>query len=176
MFRQDKFAALVHYICWKCSDDPASLGAVKLNKILWFSEVIAFAERGASLTGARYVKEKFGPVPKVILPTLHRLESDGSLQIDEVEYYGRRKKQYVALVKPDQSMFNESEIATINKVIEAVTQGHTATSISDLTHDTVWKLADLQEDIPLHTVLASKLEVVTEQDMSRARQRMAEAA
>lgn len=176
MFRQDKFKALVHYICWRCSDDPASLGAVKLNKILWFSDVIAFAERGAPITGARYVKQKFGPVPKPILPVLRRLEAEGNLQIDEVAYYGLRKRQYVSLVEPDRSLFDESEVATVDKVIEAVTQGHSAESISDLTHDAIWKLADMQEEIPLHAVLVSRLGTVTEEDVARARQRMEEAA
>lgn len=176
MFRQDKFKMLVHYICWRCRADPASLGAVKLNKILWFSDVIAFAERGAPITGARYVKQKFGPVPKPILPALSSLETEGALQIDEVEYFGRRKRQYVALTEPDRSIFDQSEISTVDKVIETVTQGHTATSVSDLTHDAIWKLADLQEEIPLHAVLASRLGSVSGEDVNRARQRMTEAA
>ena len=175
MFNQDKFKTLVHYVCWRCSDDPASLGAVKLNKILWFSDVIAFAERGAPITGARYVKQKFGPVPKALLPVLRILEWAGDLRIEEVEYYGRRKRQYVALNEPDISTFSKDEVRVMDEVIEAVTKGHTAASISDLTHDDIWKLAEIGEEIPLHTVLASRLGEITEEDISRARQRMAEA-
>ena len=34
---QEKFDALVHYICARC-EDPTSLGATKLNKIMWYSD------------------------------------------------------------------------------------------------------------------------------------------
>jgi len=171
-----KFKALVHYVCWKCSDDPSKLGAVKLNKALWFSDVLSYADRGKPITDARYVKQQFGPVPKAILPILRTLEQENALRIEEVEYYGHRKRQYVALVEPDLSVFDESEIKIINKVIDVITDGHTAASISDLTHDEIWKLAEMGEEIPLHAVLASRLGKVTENDIKRAQERMEEAA
>ena len=171
-----KFKALVHYVCWKCSDDPASLGAVKLNKILWFADVIAYAEGGASLTNARYVKQKFGPVPKAILPVLRELQRAGRLRIEEVEYYGHQKRQYVAQRKPSMSLFKKHEIEKVDEIIEAITQSHTANSISDFTHDDIWKLANMGEEIPLHAMLASKLGEVTEADVQCARERMREAA
>jgi len=51
---QRKLKALIHYICYQCHD-PSVLGATKLNKILWYSDVIAFARAGASITGETYV-------------------------------------------------------------------------------------------------------------------------
>jgi hypothetical protein len=33
-FDREKFKSLVHYVCWRCMDDPSKLGSVKLNKIL----------------------------------------------------------------------------------------------------------------------------------------------
>lgn len=170
-----KFKALVHYVCWKCSD-PSKLGAVKLNKALWFSDVVSYAERGVPITDARYVKQQFGPVPKAILPILRTLEQENALRIEEVEYYGRRKRQYVALAAPDLSAFDESEIKIIDKVIGAITEGHTAASISELTHDAIWKLAEMGEEIPFHAVLASRLGKVTEADIKRAQGRMERAA
>lgn len=40
-YNAEKFKALVHYICWKV-EDPRQLGATKLNKILWFSDVLTY--------------------------------------------------------------------------------------------------------------------------------------
>ena len=171
-----KFKALVHYVCWKCSSEPANLGAVKLNKILWIADVIAFAETGASLTNARYVKQKFGPVPKAILPVLRELQSAGKLRMEEVEYYGHQKRQYVAPRKPSMALFKRTEIEKVDEIIEAITQNHTASSISDFTHDDIWKLANIGEEIPFHAMLASKLGEVTEDDVRLARERMREAA
>ena len=66
---QRKLKALIHYICYQCHD-PSVLGATNLNKILWYSDVIAFARAGASITGETYVKQQFGPVPRHILGIL----------------------------------------------------------------------------------------------------------
>lgn len=44
-FARDRLKALVQYICYQCHD-PSVLGAIKLNKILWYSDVIAFARSG----------------------------------------------------------------------------------------------------------------------------------
>ena len=171
-----KFKTLVHYVCWKCSSDPASLGAVKLNKVLWFADVIAFAETGASLTNARYVKQKFGPVPKAILPVLRELVEEENLKIDMVDYYGHLKRQYTALSGPNMSLFTDDEVTKIDEIVEAITQRHTAGSISEFTHDDIWKLANIGEEIPLHAVLACKLGQVTEDDVGRARERVVQEA
>ena len=73
-FNREKFKLLVHYICWRCSDDPSRLGAVKLNKTLWVADFTAYYEFGQAITGAGYVKRQHGPVPRVILPVLRELE------------------------------------------------------------------------------------------------------
>ena len=151
------------------------LGAVKLNKILWFSEVLSFAKTGDSIAGARFVKQQFGPVPKAILPILNELQKDGVLLIEEVEYYGHRKRQFVCLGEPNISLFSESELEIIQDVFSAVTNSHTAASISQLTHDVIWKLAEVGEEIPLLAVLASSLGQVKSDDVEKARQRMNEA-
>ena len=35
----DKFKSAIHYVCYK-ADDPSVLGAIKLNKVLWYSDAI----------------------------------------------------------------------------------------------------------------------------------------
>lgn len=172
MFDQGKFKALVHYVCWLSREDPAKLGAVKLNKVLWFSEVISFAETGEPITGARFVKQKFGPVPKAIMPVLGALQQEGALRVMEVEYYGHKKRQFVCQGEPDLDALSEEERKLVDGVASAIMDGHTATSISDLTHDAIWKLAGIGEDIPLYAVLASNLGKVTDADIGRARERM----
>lgn len=176
MFNQDKFKDLVHYICWLSRDDPSKLGAVKLNKVLWFSEVISFAKFAKPITGARFVKQKFGPVPKAILPVLNDLQQDGLLSFMEVEYYGHRKRQFVCEADPNTDAFSDEERELVDEVAEAILNNHTAASISDLTHDAIWKLAGIGEDIPLHAVLASSLGTISDEDVANAKTRMAAVA
>ena len=174
LFQRDKFKELVHYVCAQCVDS-SRLGAIKLNKVLWFSDTIAFAKLGESITGVQYVKQKFGPVPKPILPAINDLVREGALRVDEVSYYGHLKKQYVSLRAPNTSLFSEEHLAIVNDVLKAITERHTATSISELTHDDIWKLASVGEEIPHRAMLATKLGEVSDGDIAWAKERLGRA-
>ena len=67
----DKFAALVHYIVHSC--DPKQLGAIRLNKALWYIDVLAYQTTGDPVTGETYRRRQFGPVPGSIMPVLDTL-------------------------------------------------------------------------------------------------------
>ncbi len=165
---RNKLKALVHYICFQYHD-PSVLGATKLNKILWYSDVIAYATTGASITGETYTKQQFGPVPRHILGIIDELKAEAALAVREVEYFGKVKKEYVALRKPDISMFTPDEISLIDSVIDVVCHKHTAASISLASHDAIWKLAEIGEEIPLYAALASELGEVTDEDVKWAK-------
>jgi hypothetical protein len=146
MYDKAKFKNLVHYICAQRSSDPSSLGAVKLNKILWLSDFRAYYRLGDSITGARYVKRQFGPVPHQIMPVLKELQSEGAIEIRDVLHFGKPKKEYVARY--------EEEKEIIDKTIKLICEDHTAASISEVSHDHVWKAAEDGEEIPYYTVFS----------------------
>lgn len=171
----NKFKEMVHYICHKCPD-PKLLGAIKLNKVAWFSDVISYLENGRSLTNERYVKQKFGPVPKSILPVLRDLQREGRIAISDVEFYGKTKRQFTSLSEPRADVFTAQDLKVLDQVLDAVCRNHTASSISDLTHDDIWKLAATGEEIPLHAILASELAEVTDEDVERVLERLEEKA
>jgi Protein of unknown function (DUF4065) len=166
-----KFKSLVHYICWRCAD-PTKLGAVKLNKVLWRADFKAYLELGESVTGATYVKRQYGPVPS-ILPTLRQLEDEGKLSIREVEYYEKGKKEFFALTRPGLSSFTADEISLIDEAIEYVAEKHTARSISEESHDRIWELARIGEEIPYYTVFSKPAEI-TEDDIEWAKTKIVE--
>ena len=80
----DKFAALVHHIVHSC--DPKQLGAIRLNKALWYIDVLAYQLRGESVTGETYRRRQFGPVPGSIMLVLDNLKSNGKIAIQQAEY------------------------------------------------------------------------------------------
>ena len=153
-FDQEKFRTLVHYICWKCKD-PSKLGATKLNKVLWLSDFLWYRETGDPITGASYVKREFGPVPRAILPALRKLEEEGSITIEETEYHGFPKRQFLVHKEPSIDCFTSDEVELVNNVITYVCDGHTAKSISDQSHDHIWEAAKDGEEIPYATVFAN---------------------
>ena len=60
---QDRLLCVTHYVIKRC--DPAKLGATKLNKVLWFADVIYYRRHGRTITASdNYVKQQFGPVQR----------------------------------------------------------------------------------------------------------------
>jgi hypothetical protein len=169
MFDRQKFKALVHYICYRRSVvDPSSLGAVKLNKILWYSDLAAYYELGQSITGARYVKRRYGPVPHQIKPVLRELEDEGALEVKDSPYYGKTKKTFIVKKVAQNNFASPEELDIVQKMIDLICDEHTATSISRASHDHIWKAAEDGEEIPYFTVFATPGHL-TEEDREWAR-------
>jgi hypothetical protein len=171
----DKFKALVHYICWRCSGDPSRLGAVKLNKALWISDLAAYYYTGKPITRSRYVKRKFGPTPTAILHVLRRLVEEGKLEIREEDFYGKKKKSFISLRDASSDFMSEEEKKIVESVMEFVCEKHTATSISNQSHDLVWKAAEDGEELPLFTVFV-RPETISDEDRQWAREQLEKSA
>jgi hypothetical protein len=170
---REKFKTLVHYVCSKC-EDPSLLGSTKLNKILWYSEALSFLNFGKSITDARFVKRQFGPAPAAILPILSELESEKTLLIRDASFYGFPKKEFISLKAPVLGdSFTREEISIVDLVIGEVCNEHTAKSISKISHDAIWEMAEIGEDLPFYTVLAEQGEI-TEEDVAWADTKIAE--
>lgn len=164
-----RLTALIHYICYK-SHDPSVLGATKLNKILWYSDLLSYMKHGESITGESYVKQQYGPVPKHILPVIEELEARRAIVSRDIEFFGRAKREYIALKEPDISGFNANEISIVDEVFDVICHKHTAQSISEASHDVIWKLAEIGEEIPFYAAFASKLGEVTADDVKWAQE------
>jgi hypothetical protein len=164
---REKFKSLVHYVCAKC-DDPSLLGATKLNKILWYSETLAFLKLGRPITGAKFVKRQFGPAPAAILPILSELETEQNIVIRNVSFHGFPKKEFICLKEPVLgNEFTADEIAIVDDVVDAICRTHTAASISRFSHDEIWEMAAIGEELPVYVALAERGEI-TEDDVAWA--------
>lgn len=163
----NKFKELVHYICFKC-DGVSDLGATKLNKTAWYSDVFHYLSHGTPITSETYVKQQFGPVPKHILSVLDELVGKGKIEIIDTNFHGFKKKEYISLVEPDVSVFSAEEVSTIEDAIGFVCDGNTASSISAYSHDHVWKAASIGEEIPIYAMLVSEVGDVTAEDLAWA--------
>jgi len=150
----NKFKKLVHYICWSYSSSPSKLGAVKLNKALWLSDLTAYYALGHPITGARYIKREFGPVPKPILPVIRELVDEGVLTVQETLCFGKTKREFIVHRDATEEFMTDAERTIVKDTIEFVCEKHTATSISSASHDHIWKAAVDGEEIPHFTVFA----------------------
>nr|EDZ38351.1 MAG: Hypothetical protein CGL2_05939002 [Leptospirillum sp. Group II '5-way CG'] len=168
MKRHNELEKVIHYICWK-AQDPGVLRATKLNKILWYSDIFNYLSSGKSITGTKYIKHQYGPVPKEIDKAISNLKKEGVLVIRQGSYFGYPKKEFVALKKPDISGFKPEHIDLIDEVFNVICYDHTAKSISLESHDVIWKTALMGEEIPYETVFASEMGEIDESDVEWAR-------
>ena len=147
-----KFRELLLYVAQKSLDDPA-FGAMKLNKLMFYIDFLAYGMFGKAVTGARYQKLEHGPAPVALVPVRQKMEQAKEVVIAPTQYFNRTINRWVALRQPDLSVFNSEEIALVDDVLGAMRE-YDGTGISKLSHLEVgWRFAKLNEDIPYNTTL-----------------------
>lgn len=150
-FDHEKFSELLLYIADQSVDDP-DFGATKLNKILFFSDFLAYSEFGAPVTGAVYQKLDHGPAPKPLLPIQAELIKEGAAQVVPVARARFTQKRLVALRAPKLDSFSADEVSLVDDII-AQLRGRTAVDVSRISHDWSlgWQVAKTGEEIPYMT-------------------------
>jgi transcriptional regulator with XRE-family HTH domain len=135
-----KLRNLILYILARCGGKP-NVGETVLYKLLYFIDFDSFELSEKSVTGLKYVKLQFGPVPAVreYCSVLDKMVENQEIKIIKQEYHGFPQKKYVALVDSDQSVFVADEIVLINRVISRLSD-MSATKIEAYVHEDVpWK-------------------------------------
>ena len=150
-----KLKELILLICRECRD-PEKLGAVKLQKILWYSDGRSFTMTGEPITGETYIKGQYGPISPASNALMRELESEGKLVIQDVEFHGKTKKEYIAKADADRTLFTDKELSFVMENIKNICEDHTASSISERSHNLVWEMADMHEPIPYETIWAAR--------------------
>lgn len=169
----EKLKAMMHIVC-NMAEDPSVLGRVKLNKVPWYADSMAFLLHGKSITGERYIKRQFGPVPARFMPAQRELEKEDKIVRGKVDYFNRTKEEFISMKEPDRSLFSADDMNIINMAFEHVCLKNTASSVSAETHNDIWELAEIGEEIPLETIFAAQLGEITEIDVQWANDKVSE--
>lgn len=135
-FKKKKFKELVLYIASQCEKDKF-WNATKLNKVLFYSDFLAFRSMAEPITGAEYFALERGPAPKPLVPVRQEMIEAGDLAIEKRTFQHRP----VALREADYSLFTAHEIAIVNRVIAAL-KDKNAEAVSEMSHAFLgWKAA-----------------------------------
>lgn len=155
----EKLKAAIHYICEKASGKD-SLDHIKLNKILWYSDVQAYMALGVSITGERYIKKPFGPVTQKNKVAVTDLQNDGAIKSGKSPNdSGYWQTRLDVLQEADTNLFTGEELKILDEMIKYVL-GKPSTGprgISEQTHGEIWELAEDGEQVPLYTVFAETI-------------------
>lgn len=165
----ERFRELILYVSEKCATDP-KFGATKLNKILYFSDFLAYARLGEPITGFAYHREKNGPVPKRLLAIQQHMIEAGEMALQPVLLLsGRVQQRPVNLRSPRLELFTAQQVALVDSIVEEL-RDSTAEEVSELSHHMVgWKVANPGESIPYESVFVSA-EPLTDADIQRAKE------
>jgi len=156
-----KFKELVLYIVTRGADDPA-MGATKLNKVLYYSDFLAYAEFGRPITGATYQRLQNGPAPRQLLPIRDQLVETGDAVLVSVPAPKGPQDRLYARRSPDLSLFTATEISLVDAVMERL-RYYDASHVSALSHREIgWRLTAPGETIPYSTVFISSDELPDE--------------
>jgi hypothetical protein len=118
-----------------------------------FSDTQAFALTGKPITGATYIRQKYGPVPKAIMPVRSELHREGAIRV----FREGKVERTTATSAPDMRSFASSEMAIIDWWIEHISSYHTAATISDKSHGYTWQIAEMGEEIPMVATFATRI-------------------
>jgi transcriptional regulator with XRE-family HTH domain len=142
----NKLKNVLLYILERCAGKP-NVGETVLYKLLYFSDFNYYELYEEHLTGAKYRKLPYGPVPQKLDIIIGQMIEKGQLQRVKTDYHGYPQIRYLPLEKADLTELRASEKEVIDRVIEQMCDW-TATMISDYSHkDLPWEVTDEGKDI-----------------------------
>jgi hypothetical protein len=142
----------------------------KLNKVLWFVDARAYTLTGQPITGETYTRGEFGPVPKHIRPVSVELEREGAIRITKEGKLTR----FTALVPARPDWFLPAELQSIDWWANHIDKDHSASSISEETHDYAWQIAKMGEELPLYAYRVARIHEPSDEDVRRLKDRAKE--
>ena len=152
---EEKLAELILYISQKCATDH-KFGAVKLNKILYLSDFLAFGNWGEPITAVPYQHLRMGPAPTRLIPVRDALQKSGKLVVQTLPLKsGHRQVRTVNLVDPNLKVFSGREIALVDSIIQDLWDMDAEES-SEFSHRFVgWKMTKEGDPIPYGSIFIS---------------------
>lgn len=151
----ERLRELILYIADKSMADRC-YGAIKLNKLLFFSDFDAYAQRGESITHAEYMGLPQGPVPRRLVAVREELVEEGAATVRKQPFKGKVQDRIIPLREANLNLFTGWEISHVDTVINHF-WGKPARVMSELSHARIWRLVGTEKGaIPYQSVFISE--------------------
>ena len=142
----NKLKNVLLYILEKCAGKP-NVGETVLYKLLYFCDFNYYELYEEHLTGAKYRKLPYGPVPHNLDAIINKMIDAGQVQRFKTDYFGLQQTRYLPLVKANLTELKASEKEVVDRVIEQMSDW-SAAAISSYSHkDLPWEVTDEGEYI-----------------------------
>jgi len=141
-----KFKNVLLYILERCAGKP-NVGETVLYKLLYFCDFNYYELYEEHLTGAKYRKLPYGPVPQKLDTIINQMIEKGQLKRIKTEYFDKMQTRYIPLAKAELVQLNAGEKEVIDRVIEQMSDW-SASAISAYSHkDMPWLATDEGDNI-----------------------------
>lgn len=163
---RQRLRQLILFISDRCRKS-SKFGAVKLNKILFYSDFNSFAKHGKPITNIPYQKRPFGPVPSVYEEVRDEMIADKEIDLVNEGLPPYIRQHVVPLEEANiDAYFEPHVIALVDEVIQTLAD-LSVSEVSELSHDFAWQIAGDYELIPYEAVFIYDREL-SEREIARA--------
>ncbi len=148
-----KFSNVLLYILERCAGKP-NVGETLIYKMLYFSDFNYYELYEEHLTGAKYHKLPYGPVPQNIQSIVNKMiNDDKSIKRIKTDYHNYKQTRYIPLKKTNLQELKASETEILDRVIEQFSDW-SAAAISEYSHkDIPWLVSKEGEVIDYELAL-----------------------
>lgn len=148
-----KLDELVVLLASRSKDDP-KFGAIKLNKLLFYCDFLAYMTLGQPITGQEYFALPNGPALRYKARFWNRMEKQRAIAVrKEPTFFDSEREITLALREPNVKIFTPEQLDLIYRVLDNC-RSKDGSELSELTHRFPgWKLAREKEVIPYSVAL-----------------------
>lgn len=146
-----KFKEVFLYILEKVGARP-NIGETAIYKLLYFIDFDYYEKFEEQLTGARYIKNHYGPTPIEFKKIVDQMIKNGDIEKINSKYFQHDQKKYLPRRSANLKFLSAQEIQHIDEVLARLAWKN-ATELSNYSHsDTPWKVHQNGEEISYETV------------------------
>ncbi len=146
-----KFKEVLLYVLEKVGARE-NIGETAIYKLLYFIDFDYYEKFEEQLTGARYIKNHFGPTPVEFRKITDEMIKEKELEKVKSKYFQHDQKKYLPLRKTNLKILSAQETQHIDEVLARLAWKN-ATELSNYSHsDTPWRVHQDGENINYETV------------------------
>lgn len=146
-----KFKEVLLYVLSKVGAKP-NIGETALYKLLYFIDFDFYEKFEEQLTGARYIKNHYGPTPVEFKKIVESMEEKKEIERVKSSYFQYEQKKYLPRREPNLKALSAQEIKHIDEVLARLSDKN-ANELSDYSHNDVpWRIHRSGEIISYESV------------------------
>ena len=146
-----KFKEVLLYLLEKVGA-RTNIGETAIYKLLYFIDFDYYEKFEEQLTGARYIKNHFGPTPIEFKKITDQMMEKGEIERIKSRYFQHDQRKYLPRRAADLKILSAQEIQHIDEVLARLAWKNAA-ELSNYSHsDTPWRVHKMGEEISYETV------------------------